>query len=508
METTKKAPLIKGGADYHWKTAYDRYRMSGHYMDWANQPIPFKQYRKRTAEPLPPVIDFPVNSLWSLILPPTSTSGTQVPDKNRLARVLYLTGGITAQSRQGGQDFYFRAQASAGALYPTEIYTGVFKVEGIKPGIYHFGADHFGLTLLRHEDINQYPDDLVLVGQPKRLPIVLFYLSGIFFKSAWKYRARAFRYVLLDTGHVLENLILALASEEMAFTCHYDFNDDVASEQIGLDANREVGLVCVHAGINDQMASSPSSKPKALPPDIVAAGQVSNAEVDYDEILSAYRSGCHPPPDDTQTESLNDIGIYGTSWRSVVACEPGDNEKSFAWSVMHRRSKRNYVKQPLAEKTFMQQLDLLCRAYRRDGAENPFACLRVGFLTANIEGIESGFYLLDPEKRQIGLVKSGHFIEPMTSVCLDQQWLAQAAVHFLLMTNLKEIGSHYGPRGYRYAMLNAGRLGQVIYLGATALGLGCCGIGALYDREAQKMLGLNKDSALLYLLAVGPVKKL
>ena len=73
--------------------------------------------------------------------------------------------------------------------------------------------------------------------------------------------------------------------------------------------------------------------------------------------------------------------------------------------------------------------------------------------------------------------------------------------------NLKALDHHYGTRGYRYAMLNAGRLGQLIYLGATALGLGCCGIGALYDGEAQKLLSLNEDSALLYLVATGPVKR-
>ena len=66
----------------------------------------------------------------------------------------------------------------------------------------------------------------------------------------------------------------------------------------------------------------------------------------------------------------------------------------------------------------------------------------------------------------------------------------------------------WGARGYRYAMLTAGRLGQSIYLGATALGLGSCGIGALYDGEARDILGLNQKSCLLYLVAAGPVKRL
>jgi len=57
-------------------------------------------------------------------------------------------------------------------------------------------------------------------------------------------------------------------------------------------------------------------------------------------------------------------------------------------------------------------------------------------------------------------------------------------------------------------MMTAGRIGQTIYLGATALGLGCCGIGALYDGEARELLGLNRESVLLYLVAAGLVKRI
>jgi nitroreductase len=57
-------------------------------------------------------------------------------------------------------------------------------------------------------------------------------------------------------------------------------------------------------------------------------------------------------------------------------------------------------------------------------------------------------------------------------------------------------------------MLAAGRIGQAIYIGATAQGLGACGIGALYDEETREILGLAEDAALLYLMAAGPVKNL
>ena len=55
--------------------------------------------------------------------------------------------------------------------------------------------------------------------------------------------------------------------------------------------------------------------------------------------------------------------------------------------------------------------------------------------------------------------------------------------------------------------MQSGRIAQRIYLAATGLELGCCGVGALYDEEAQNLFDLNEESALFYVVATGPVKK-
>jgi nitroreductase len=56
-------------------------------------------------------------------------------------------------------------------------------------------------------------------------------------------------------------------------------------------------------------------------------------------------------------------------------------------------------------------------------------------------------------------------------------------------------------------MMTAGRMGERLYLLSTALGLGCCGIGAFYDQEAADLLGLDEGNHLLYLVAVGVIKR-
>ena len=157
----------------------------------------------------------------------------------------------------------------------------------------------------------------------------------------------------------------------------------------------------------------------------------------------------------------------------------------------------------------MRLLELVCLSTNQDifpESQNPRVGA-TGLLTANIEGVESGFYVMDSDRQKIGLVTNGRMVDKMAAVCLNQDWLRNASIHFLFMSNLRLSDNNYGPRGYRYAMLEAGRLGKAIYLGATSLGLGSCGIGALYDWEAKELLGLNNDSFLLYLVAAGIVKK-
>ena len=129
------------------------------------------------------------------------------------------------------------------------------------------------------------------------------------------------------------------------------------------------------------------------------------------------------------------------------------------------------------------------------------------YQTSQVEGISSGFYLLDRKILQLGLIKEGLLLKSMAQVCLDQMWLAQAGLQVLFLSNPVSLDHNQGPRGYRYAMMSAGRLGERLYLLSSAMGLGCCGIGAFYDQEAADLLGLDAAGRLVYLVAVGVGKK-
>ena len=80
-------------------------------------------------------------------------------------------------------------------------------VKDIDNGLYHFAIQNHSLDPLRKGDVPGIVD--------REGSHLTLFLTAIFFRSAWKYRARAYRYHLLDTGHVAENLILALKASKL-----------------------------------------------------------------------------------------------------------------------------------------------------------------------------------------------------------------------------------------------------------------------------------------------------
>ncbi|MEW6079076.1 MAG: SagB/ThcOx family dehydrogenase [Thermodesulfobacteriota bacterium] len=498
--------MTKTSRHYHRLTAYDRHRMTPHPMNWAAQPRQFKSYSDLPAVTLPEISSlFPGE--WDVVSSGSVTDDRPAPpDMEDLSRIFYLANGLTGRSRHQGGYFYYRSPPSAGALYPNELYLAWFGSDDLTAGLYHYEPHQRQLTRLRDGDFRAFmPEAEDSHG--------VFLISGIFFRSAWKYRNRAYRYVLLDGGHLVESARLALVAAGQPGALFYDFDDHQINRLLGVDPDREVGL----AGIRIGRGSAPSplsiSALDELPLRIAAASRVSETETAYEEIAVAHRSGetVLPVPVDVPDIQAPDLGLAIDQWRPFLfSFDPGNDPIRFGYAqaVIRRRSRRNFIPEPVSTGQFACLLEMICRACLTGEQEVPAVSktVQTGFLCWNVDDIRPGFYLLNPASRQFGSVAAMDLIPSMTAACLNQEWLKNAAVHFLFMTNLDTIDRRLGPRGYRYAMMTAGRLGHAVYLAATAMGLGCCGIGAFYDNEAEQLLGLNGSSALLYLAAVGQIK--
>ncbi|MGD9309103.1 MAG: SagB/ThcOx family dehydrogenase [Desulfosarcina sp.] len=491
-------------ADYHRATSYRRHALTPHSLDWTHQPLPAKRYPNLPRVPLDRRIETPQIDYFNLVKDrPTDPCRSGPPDLREITMALQLTHAVTARSVHAGQPFYYRSVASAGALYPFELYLAAYHVDGLAPGVYHFDLFDFCLNTLRGDAPPEMP--------PAEYGIAAtFFITGIYFRSAWKYRSRAYRYVLLDAGHLLENLRLALGALNRDHRIHFDFDDHQTATLLGLDPDREGCLVSVHLPVDHSPKQAAGAADACLPlaDDIRRASIVSDREVAYAEILAIHRSG-HP----VGTRSVDSIPVQPVGnqlpvdWINVDTPdhpEPADYLRVLA----QRRSRRNFVPETVSRLSFMALLDLLLAAM--DGSSGiPVTTppvLSAGLLAGQHMPIAPGFYRLDPGNWRLGRLLDGRLIEPMASACLDQMWLKHAGLHLLFTVNLAALDRDWGARGYRYAMLEAGRLGQQAYLAATALGWGACGIGAIYDREAADLLDLEADEALLYLVGVGPVK--
>jgi SagB-type dehydrogenase family enzyme len=195
--------MIKTAAEYHDHSSYDRHKMEGHALDWQNQPRVYKEYPGIDPIPLSKDVRPLEDKLSSLLKKIDVKDPVHRIDLAELSLILLLTCTLTAKTRHGGADFFYRSAPSAGALYPTESYMAVHAIEGLDDGLYHFGILHHDLTLLRAGDLSSHIVPLMR-PQANRPPQLTFFMTAIFFRSAWKYRNRAYRYHLLDTGHLAE----------------------------------------------------------------------------------------------------------------------------------------------------------------------------------------------------------------------------------------------------------------------------------------------------------------
>jgi SagB-type dehydrogenase family enzyme len=483
--------------------------MAGHSLDWANQPSVFKAYPEIQVIPLPENTLLPEVLLSQILRNPESSKTPFIPSQDGLSQIFKLSYSLTAKAASANGTFYFRSVASAGALYPTEIYLAAPELPDLREGLYHYSIAQSGLIPLREGNFSSLVQK---VGQwPEGVhPGLTFIFSAIFFRSTWKYRERAFRYHSLDTGHLIENLLLALRAQHLPISLTYDFNDSEMNRYLGLDPTLEGTLALVSL-------PGPSSEDKGrslaipdLSDSFKDASRVSQRESSYPLIQEIYEAG-----GETNSEkkllfpwSLN-IDPEPIEWAPIIPPESWPEKLTYAEAVSRRRSKRNFIPESLSSRTFNALLEGLSLdipgLLEVPGNSNSF--LSLGLLTESVEVVSQGFYLINKKTLQVGLVKPGHFVRPMAHICLDQMWLANAALHFLFLANLDVLDHHWGPRGYRYAMMTAGRLGERLYLIASALGLGCCGIGAFYDQEAADLLGLDEANRMLYLVAVGSLKR-
>ncbi len=497
--------MIAGGHQYQWLTAYDRQRMEGHRLDWPGQPSFFKDYSPCTSYPLSLPETFPEGSLFKLSKKVPSRSSL-IWNRCSLASLLLLTSAPTARSTFTDGEIWYRSNASAGALHPLEFYLSFPGAEDLPAGLYHYDLLKPALSRLRRDPcLKTFAAALRSDnGDDSFLPTLL--ISAIFFRSAWKYRARAYRYLLLDCGHALENLSLALQAMGADFEVVLDFDDAVINQTLGFDEQREVGLaavrLCSSSVFSDDKPWLETTDPE---PELGSSSRVSLHEIDYPLLNEIHLASSVPRRRTSGQKKANPEFYRGISdWRAIpedmVSPKPVFD---YVESLRQRRSKRNFIKSktPLDSEALYCLLALLAQSVQAISLPLP----EIVFLAADVGGLADGLYLVDLFAGRFALLDDQDRRREVAVASLDQRWLERAALQFIFFADLESALELYGPRSYRYLQIAAGRLGQRLYLGATALGLGCCAVGAFYDRELAQTCCLPENFDPLYLVAAGLV---
>jgi SagB-type dehydrogenase family enzyme len=134
-----------------------------------------------------------------------------------------------------------RPVPSAGALYPLEVYVVAPAVSGVDPGVYHYDPFRHRLAVLRplrFADLREALVDQTLADGAAALLVV----TGVFWRSRFKYGVRGYRFTLLEAGHLVQNALLASTDLELAALPLGGFHDALLDRLVGADGLDESSL--------------------------------------------------------------------------------------------------------------------------------------------------------------------------------------------------------------------------------------------------------------------------
>ncbi|MGE5294539.1 MAG: SagB/ThcOx family dehydrogenase [Solirubrobacterales bacterium] len=127
------------------------------------------------------------------------------------------------------------------------------------------------------------------------------------------------------------------------------------------------------------------------------------------------------------------------------------------------------------------------------------------YIVANgISDLEPGVYHYGLREHELEQIRTGDHREQIAAAALGQTTCAKAALVFAWTAVFARTTCKYGQRAYRYIYLDAGHIAENLALAAVSLGLGTCQIGALFDDEVNKLLGVDGvEESIVYMTTVG-----
>jgi SagB-type dehydrogenase family enzyme len=475
---------------YHERTkhSFESIRSNAHYMDWENEPSRFKRFSDLPTQPLPPPsgLRLPCHRALRASALPT---GTEVLDLAGLADLLHNSAGVSRTVRTPLGEFNFRTHASAGALYPIEAYMVAGNVDGLPPGAYHYAPLEHGLTQLRDGDVR---GNLGLAGLDPGVAVIV--LTGIPWRTAWKYTARGFRHLYWDAGMMLANLLATAAALNVAAAVVLGFVDATVEKLLGLDGRTEFPICLVTLG---EGREPPPAEVAPISPRVDPLSARPRSDPEIEEAHETIRLGAEA--DVRAFRAAGPVGSPGTGSDLLVAPLPEQALSSDGLDEVIRRrgSSRRLAGEPFLGAEYAAILDAAIAGVSSDWSS---VGIRPFVIASALEGLSPGVHEYLGEGR-FRVVREGRFRPEAGHLCLDQRLAADAAVATFLMADLDRCLSRLGGRGYAAAQLEAAVIAGRMYLGAYAQCLGASGI-TFYDDEVSDFL--ETDAEPMLAVVMGP----
>lgn len=489
-------PSIQDIFSYHNETKHapGRYARSLGYMDWANQPDPFRHYEGSERIELPLALEHPIPP-YHLLFDNALPSAPLVMQS--ISQLLQFSLGIAANKAANGSQWSLRCNASSGNLHPTEAYLILPPITGLNEscGLYHYNPQYHALEKLCSFESALF--DTLPKGS------FLLALSSITWRETWKYGERAFRYCNLDAGHAMQAVDVSakalgwktgritpvqskLLNTLLGFdqADRYDENEPEYADMllcIGPDKIKTIDLET----LNQSMTK----------PYLGKANRLSRSHQPWEMIERIEKA--------TQTEQSPALDA-DTHFPQRA---PSMEAKAV---IMQRRSAQlmNPEKATISKVQFLQLLQAVkTPLYHEVNTAN-----LVIFVHA-VEGLKSGLYILirnpdhlrslkrlmrpsfDWEEIEQGLyaLEYDDFRSRAQAISCTQTIAAEGAFSLGMLCEFSEQINTYGPHRYKELYWECGAIGQQLYLEATSLGLSATGIGCYLDDSFHYLLGLDNN---------------
>jgi SagB-type dehydrogenase family enzyme len=367
-------------------------------------------------------------------------------DAAQLGRILFLGAGVVRTAERNGRRIVFRASGSAGARFPSEVYASTRGVDGVPDGVYWYDPTNHAL---------------VRIGPAATGVVSTLVVTGVPWRTGWRYAERGWRHLYWDGGTLLAQLSAAAASAGHPPRLRSTFPDAALRELVGADGVHEYPLALLALGDGE--------------PAIGATGPAALGDLPPVELPLA-----------TTAQRAGERDTLGEAWPQAEALADVPPSDSLDQVVLRRGSQRRMDRSRALPRRLLDWP--LSAALRGIGVPHWVA-------VHGVEDATPGLYRW-PDLTQP--IRAGDLREELLRVSLGQYLAADAAYVVIAATAT----AHLDDRRYRETQLAAGLVEGRLHLAAYALGASASGM-TFVDSAVPALLGEPEDLATLLFTCVG-----